>query len=132
MIKVKMQILKATNQGIITVVNKKKPEVTISEEACKNLVKNFDEASAVSIGSVPIGIVEKLEYDEESKSVYATMELYLQAIAGFEKDSVKFLDTPSGRRVVGGKLVTVDLQLNGEIADKKTKKTKKGKKKWTQ
>lgn len=119
MIKVKLVIFKATAQQIVTAVNNSKPQTTVSEEACRSIVNNFKGPLPVSIGKVPIGLVAGLEYDEKTQTVIADIELYLVGVAGFDPDSIKFLDTPAGRRLVGGNLSTVDLQLTQDFQNKK-------------
>jgi hypothetical protein len=102
--------MQAVNIPILT-ANKLYGKVMISEEACKQMVEDFNKSGNVPVPlpltffntQMPLGKIVFMAYDEDLKTIYADVELNLEVYACI--DPIQKIDLPLGEiKVVEGKM----------------------------
>lgn len=87
-------------------------KATVSEEACKKIVEDFNKSGDVPVPlpltffntKMPLGKIVFMHYEEDSKTIFADIELNLEVYACI--DPIQKLDLPLGEiKVVEGKLM---------------------------
>jgi len=104
MLRVKVPILEVTAENVNS-------NYIITEQACKEAVENWKNLKTlpVILGKIPIGKIINLELSEDSRTVIADIELYLNftSTCGILQD----LETKEGKVVLNLKIGGVAVQL---------------------